>query len=137
MEYNIRFGDPEAQALLPLLNGSWLEIFYAVAVGRLPPLKWKNIHSACVVLCSANYPAPDKKEYPIKGSLFHKADHSWFVHGALSCKEGQWFAGGGRVLNAVAVGSSREEALKRAYGHIENISWPGMRYRKDIGLARE
>ena len=133
LEYNVRFGDPEAQVLFPLLDGSWLEVFYKVACGDLPDLKWKNLHSACVVLCAENYPEGPIKESPIEGFIYHKKDNSWFVHGSLGRSNDQWFTKGGRVLNAVAIGKSREEAVQKAYQHIEKISWPGMHYRKDIG----
>ena len=133
LEYNVRFGDPEAQVLLPLLDGSWSDVFYKVASGELPNLKWKNLHSACVVLCSENYPEGPIKEVPIKGLIDREEKASWFIHGSLIKKENQWFTKGGRVLNAVAIGSSKEEAIKRAYEHIETISWSGMHYRKDIG----
>ena len=133
LEYNVRFGDPEAQVLFPLLDGSWLDVFYKVACGEQPDLKWKKLHSACVVLCSENYPEGSIKESPIDGFIYHKKATSWFTHGSLTRKEEKWFTKGGRVLNAVAVGNSREEAVQRAYQHIEKISWPGMHYRKDIG----
>ncbi len=133
LEYNIRFGDPEAQVLLPLLDGSWLDVFYQIACSNLPDLKWKRLHSACVVLCAENYPEGPIKEAPIKGSIDYKKNHSWFIHGSLSRNNDQWFTKGGRVLNAVAIGNSKEESVKRAYEHIKTISWPGMHYRKDIG----
>ena len=133
LEYNVRFGDPEAQVLFPLLDGSWLDVFYKVACGEQPDLKWKKLHSACVVLCSENYPEGPIKESPIDGFIYHKQANSWFIHGSLTRKEDKWFTKGGRVLNAVAVGNNKEEAVQRAYQHIEKISWPGMHYRKDIG----
>lgn len=134
LEYNVRFGDPEAQVLLPLLDGSWLDVFYKVACGDLPDLKWKKLYSACVVLCAENYPEGPIKESPIEGFIYHKKPNSWFIHGSLSRNEEQWFTKGGRVLNAVAIGKNREEAVQRAYQHIEKISWTGMHYRKDIGV---
>ena len=133
LEYNVRFGDPEAQVLLPLLDGSWLDVFYKTACGEALSLKWKNLHSACVVLCSENYPEGPIKESSIEGFIYHKKENSWFIHGSLARNENQWFTKGGRVLNAVATGKTKEEAVKRAYEHIKNISWSGMHYRKDIG----
>ena len=133
LEYNVRFGDPEAQVLLPLLDGSWLDVFYQTACGRLPKLKWKNLHSACVVLCSENYPEGPLKEAPITGLIYYKTENSWFIHGSLNRNNDQWLTKGGRVLNAVALGKNREQAVQRAYEHVKKISWPGMHYRKDIG----
>lgn len=133
LEYNVRFGDPEAQVLLPLLEGSWAEVFHQVACGQDVDLQWKNLHSACVVLCSKNYPEGPIKETPIKGSVDYKSPTSWFLHGSLRKKEDQWFTAGGRVINSVALGNSREEAVQKAYENIKKISWEGMRYRKDVG----
>ena len=133
LEYNVRFGDPEAQVLLPLLEGSWADTFYKIACGESVNVKWKNQHSACVVLCSKNYPEGPIKESPIRGSIYHKNSYSWFLHGSLKRKGAQWLTGGGRVLNSVALGKTRKEALQRAYKNIEKVSWPGLHYRKDIG----
>ncbi len=134
LEYNVRLGDPEAQVLLPLLDGSWADLFYQVASNHLPQLKWKKLCSACVVLCAENYPEGPIPSRPIKGSIYYKTENSWFIHGALTRREGQWMNKGGRVLSAVAVGDSQESALKRAYQHAEKISWQGLHYRKDIGV---
>lgn len=133
LEYNVRFGDPEAQVLLPLLDGSWLDVFYKIACGEQADLKWKKLHSSCVVLCSQNYPEGPLKESPIEGLIYYSRDNSWFIHGSLIRHEEQWFTKGGRVLNAVAVGKSKKEAVQRAYEHLKKISWSGMHYRKDIG----
>ena len=133
LEYNVRFGDPEAQVLLPLLEGSWLDVFYNTAIAQKANLKWKKQYSACVVLCSENYPEGPLRSVPIKGLIYYTKGYSWFIHGSLTRQEDQWFTKGGRVLNAVAIGDSQETAINRAYEHIKGISWPGMHYRKDIG----
>ena len=133
LEYNVRFGDPEAQVLLPLLEGSWLDLFYKTAKSQKLSLKWKKQYSACVVLCAENYPEGPIRETPIEGLIYSAKGHSWFIHGSLSRQEDQWLTQGGRVLNSVAVGNSQKEAVHRAYEHIKGISWPGMHYRKDIG----
>lgn len=136
LEYNVRFGDPEAQVLLPLLDGSWKEVFYQVSQGKLPSLKWKNIHSACVVLTAGGYPESPRKGELIKGFIYHKTPHSYFLHaGVGQNSEGQWIVNGGRVLNSVALGDTPEQALKRAYEQMAKISWEGLHYRKDIGSA--
>ena len=136
LEYNVRFGDPEAQVLLPLLEGSWREVFNQVSQGKLPSLKWKNIHSACVVLTAGGYPENPRKGEPIKGFIYHKTPHSYFLHaGVGQNSEGQWIVNGGRVLNSVALGDTQEEALRRAYEQMAKISWEGLHYRKDIGSA--
>lgn len=133
LEYNVRFGDPEAQVLLPLLEGSWLDVFYKTAAAQKLDLKWKKQHSASVVLCSENYPEGPIRSAPIAGLIYSTKGYSWFIHGSLVRHKDQWFTKGGRVLNAVAVGNTQEEAVRRAYEHVKGISWPGIHYRKDIG----
>ena len=135
LEYNVRFGDPEAQVLLPLLDGSWSGVFSKIASGGLPELKWKPLHSACVVLAAEGYPEAPVKGTPIEGSIFYKTPRSWLLPGGLvyDQKRKKWLTAGGRVLNAVGIGESRELALRRAYDLAEKISWPGRHYRKDIG----
>lgn len=133
LEYNVRFGDPEAQVLIPLLKGSWREVFYKTACGEPYKLQWKKQHSACVVLSAENYPEGPLKETPIQGLIYHQTANSWFIHGSLKREENQWLTSGGRVLNAVAIGDDKKTALKRAYEQAQKISWPGMHYRKDIG----
>ena len=134
LEYNVRFGDPEAQVLLPLLEGSWADVFYQISQGKLPSLKWKDLHAACVVLTSSGYPLNPKAGIPIEGLIYHQTPNAYFLHaGVGQSEEGQWVTQGGRVLNAIALGESREEALKRAYDQVSKASWEGERHRKDIG----
>ena len=96
-------------------------------------LKWRKQYSACVVLCAENYPEGPIRSTPIEGLIYSSKRHSWFIHGSLARRDNQWLTQGGRVLNAVAVGNSQEEAVRRAYEHIKGVSWAGMSYRKDIG----
>ena len=134
LEYNVRWGDPEAQVLLPLLDASWLDVFYQTALGQAVDLKWKkNQHSACVVLASKNYPESPSIEAPIEGELDFKTEHSYFIHGSLKWQNEKWFTKGGRVLNAIGLGDNKDQALQRAYEQAKKISWSGMQYRKDIG----
>ena len=136
LEYNVRWGDPEAQVLLPLLDGSWLDVFYKIASGQdLEELQWKkNQHSACVVLSSSNYPESPAVSSLIEGNIHFKTENSYFIHGALKKQEERWFTHGGRVLNAMALGNSPEQALHRAYEQARKVSWSGIQYRKDIGV---
>ena len=135
LEYNVRFGDPEAQALLPLLDGSWAEVFREIAGGGLPELKWKPLHAACVVLSAEGYPEKPARGAPIEGPVFHNAPDSWALPGGIAYDEKQkkWVTAGGRVLSAVGAGETRELALKRAYDLAGKISWPGRHFRRDIG----
>lgn len=135
LEYNVRFGDPEAQVLMPLLLGSWAEVFDKVASGKKPTLKWKNKHAACVVLAARGYPDQVVKGSPIEGSIQHKTSQTYFLHGGIAQtdKDEKWVTNGGRVLNAVAVADSRDEAINLAYDQLTQVCWEGMQYRKDIG----
>lgn len=134
LEYNVRFGDPEAQVILPLIDGDCGEIMMAVAKGEVPTLEWKSLHSACVVLAAEGYPDNPVKDVPINGNLFSETGSSYFLHaGTKDSGDGNWQTAGGRVLNAIGLGSSLEEARKNAYQQAESVSWPGMQMRKDIG----
>ena len=120
--------------ILPLLKGSWRDVLNRVAQGDMPALKWKNLHSACVVLTSKGYPENPLKGQAIKGFIYHKAPNSWFLHAGVDQNDrGEWIVNGGRVLNSVAVSATPEEALQRAYEQAEKISYEGLHYRKDIG----
>ena len=135
LEYNVRFGDPEAQVLLPLLDGSWADVFYKIASGERVHLKWKKKHSICVVLASEAYPHHPVKGTVIEGSIYYKTPSCYFLHGAISQrdKDKKWVVNGGRVLNVVSVGNSRDESIKETYEHLKKIYWKGVQYRKDIG----
>lgn len=134
LEYNVRFGDPEAQVVLPLLKGDWGEVMKSVSLGQLPELKWRPIHCACVVLAAEGYPDQPKKGVVIEGSLKGETANSYFLHaGTQRDSQGQWLTGGGRVLNAVGIGSTLKEALDVAYAQAERARWPGRQMRRDIG----
>ena len=135
LEYNVRFGDPEAQALLPLLDGSWANVFYKIASNQKVNLKWKDKHTVCIVLASEGYPDHPVKGTVIDGFIYYKSSSSYFLHGALTQrdKDQKWVVNGGRVLNIVSIGDSRQEAIAKAYDHLKKISWEGLQYRKDIG----
>lgn len=134
LEYNARFGDPEAQVLLPLLDGDWGEVFWDLAKGELQNLRWKSLSSACVVLAAEGYPEAPKKNVEIKGDIKANTASSYFLHaGTDKTDSGKWVTNGGRVLNALGIGSSLEEALKHAYQQADNLSWPSMQMRRDIG----
>ena len=134
LEYNVRFGDPEAQALLPLVDEEWASILMAVALGDLPPVKWKSLFSACVVLAAPGYPEAPEKNLLIEGDLDKELPSSYFLHaGTKKNDNGQWVTDGGRVLNAVAVGSSFAEAIENAYKQADKAGWVGRQMRRDIG----
>lgn len=134
LEFNVRFGDPETQVILPLLDGDWGQVMLAVAKGEMPRLNWHPLHLACVVLAAEGYPEQSKTGVPIQGEIGFQTASSYFLHaGTKKSPEGHWLTGGGRVLNAVGLGSSRSEALQNAYRQAAKVSWPGLQMRSDIG----
>lgn len=133
VEYNSRFGDPETQVVLPMLKTDLLDIFEAVTDGRLSDIniEWESGACVCVVLASGGYPV----RY-IKGKEITIGDigDCTLVHAGTALKDGKLITNGGRVLDVVAKGKDIEEARKKAYAAVKNISWDGMSYRKDIGI---
>ncbi len=132
LEYNIRFGDPETQVLLPLLDGDWGEAFLKIAQGEVPELQWKDRYATCVVLAAENYPASPVKGVEIQGDLSGSNDQ-YFLHAGVQKDSGQWKVNGGRVLNAIGLGSSMQESIQKAYDVAKQAQWPGRQVRKDIG----
>lgn len=134
LEYNVRFGDPEAQVVMPLLNGDWGEVMMAIAKGNLGELKWKPLATACVVLASEGYPENSVKGTVVEGDIQFQSPSSYFLHAGTSRNEqGQWVTNGGRVLNAIGIGSNLKEAIDNAYMQAQKVSWQGVQMRKDIG----
>ena len=134
LEYNVRFGDPEAQVVLPLLDGDWGEVFYQTAQGQLPQLDWKNQSGACLVLAAPGYPESPEKGLAIKGELSQQDNSNYFIHAGTHLSEsGEWVTNGGRVLNVLGFGKDIKQALKQAYALSEKVSWPGLQKRTDIG----
>lgn len=134
LEFNVRFGDPEAQVIMPLLDADWGYVFTQLARGELVPLKWKNMHMACVVLAAPGYPDTPQKNVIIEGDAGYHNTSSYFLHAGTSKNaSGQWVTSGGRVMNAIGMASSLTEALKAAYLQARHVTWPGLQMRKDIG----
>ena len=135
LEYNVRFGDPEAQVLLPLLEGDWAKVFLSLAEGKMPNLEWKKDTSAsCVVLAGEGYPSQPIIDVPIEGDMNFESSTSYFLHAGTKKIDNQWLTDGGRVLNALGIGNTKEEALKNAYKQSEQVQWPEMQRRMDIGI---
>jgi phosphoribosylamine--glycine ligase len=138
LEYNVRFGDPEAQAITVRLQSDLIEICESIVEGTLDrtTVRWSHDASACVVLAAPGYPAS-----PVTGSLITglervRADHPEvhvFHAGTARGADGSWVTAGGRVLGVTATGPTLEEALSRCYSAVGEISWEGMQYRRDIG----
>jgi phosphoribosylamine---glycine ligase len=132
IEFNSRFGDPEAQVFLPLLDGDWSQAFKAVAQGKLPTLKWSDRAAACVVLASPGYPDKPEKGLEIKGSMKPQED-SYVLHAGTKRVGERWLTNGGRVLNLMGIGRDLEAALNHAYTQAQVVSFERMQMRKDIG----
>ncbi|HEV2884897.1 MAG TPA: phosphoribosylamine--glycine ligase [Pyrinomonadaceae bacterium] len=137
LEYNVRFGDPETQAILVRLKSSLLEIFDAIVEGNLGKVnvEWTGQSSACVVLASGGYPGSYQSGIAINGlkKAPPSADLQIFHAGTSKSSTGDFKTAGGRVLGVTAVSPTLQQALDRCYQTIEAISWPGMQYRRDIG----
>ncbi|WP_107689789.1 phosphoribosylamine--glycine ligase [Coprothermobacter proteolyticus] len=136
LEFNVRFGDPETQAMMPLLDSDLAQLLIATCTGNLHnvPVQWKNAKSVCVVAASKGYPGHYEVGYPING-LNNIQDAFIFHAGTKFDQEGNVLTSGGRVLSVVATGKSYEEARQKAYKEMEKISFPGMFYRKDIAFG--
>jgi len=135
LEYNVRFGDPEAQPILSRLDSDFFDLLRATAEGRLREIKvsWKDEAAVCVVLSSKGYPGPYEKGKTIKGLDSFKHDKKVVVfHAGTGIKAGKVVTAGGRVLGVTALGSDIEAAKDNAYKAVEKISFSGMHYRKDI-----
>jgi phosphoribosylamine--glycine ligase len=137
LEFNVRFGDPETQCLLPLLEGDLLELFSACADGRLAGKELK-VSGACVtvVLGSRGYPENPEKGKEITGLDALPADTLAF-HSGVKKENGKFVTGGGRVLAVTAKAPTLEKARKKAYSAVEKIKFDGMHYRKDIGASQK
>lgn len=134
LEFNCRFGDPEAQVVLPLLESDLLDIALACTEGKLDTseVSWKEGAAACVVLASGGYPGAYQSGYPITG-LEKDYPNTFVFHAGTKRDDGQIVTAGGRVLCVSGWGASINEALDAAYARIQTIHFEGMHYRKDIG----
>ncbi len=137
LEYNMRFGDPEAQAILVNLESDIVEVCEAMLEGKLDAstLTWKEGSSACVILAAENYPSIPRSGDKIEGlSEADKQENVEVFHAGTELSEdGVIVTSGGRVLAVTAVASNLSNSLHRAYKAVNEISWPGMQFRRDIG----
>jgi phosphoribosylamine--glycine ligase len=138
IEYNARFGDPEAQAVLPLLKSDLLEIFEAVVDGRLDGtrIEWETGASACVVMASGGYPQEYRTGFPIDGvEAAEKSGAIVFHAGTRREPDGRLVTAGGRVLGVTATGPDLPAALAGSYAAVGAIHFENAHYRTDIGKA--
>lgn len=136
IEYNARFGDPEAQVVLPRLKTDLVDILLAVREERLEgqPIEWNDGAAACVVMASGGYPGSYPKGLEITGLDENgQVDGATVYHAGTKLENGKFYTNGGRVLGVTATGATLEKALQKAYAAVEKIHFDGAHYRKDIG----
>ena len=134
IEYNCRFGDPEAEAVMPLLRGNLASYLFEGASGRLQPelIHFSAQWSLCVISASAGYPASSRSGDRIEG--LDRVESAQVYHcGSARLEDGSIVTQGGRVLAVVAQGDSLREAREKAYAACSPITFPGMQRRSDIG----
>ena len=136
IEYNCRFGDPETQVVLPLLQSDLFSILRAVREERLSraDITWRDGAAACVVLASGGYPKKYQTGFPITG-LDADGGHAGAIvyHAGTKWQDGQYLTAGGRVLGVTGLGDTLEEAIRRAYAAAADIRFENRHYRTDIG----
>jgi len=136
LEFNARFGDPEAQPLLMRMKSDLVPILEATIDGKLSGQKMEleERSSVCVVMASGGYPGSYQKGKVISGlEEAAKVRDAYVFHAGTAFKEGKVVTNGGRVLGVTALGNGIEEAIRKAYEAAEKISWEGAYYRRDIG----
>mgnify|MGYP001338079960 CR=1 FL=1 len=134
IEYNCRFGDPECQAVMPLVNGDLAAFCHAGAQGILKPelISFDDGWSVCVILASAGYPETSRNGDAITG--IEDVGDARVYHSGTKLSHGQWQTNGGRVLAIVSGGATREEAVEKAHAATDKITFPGQQRRRDIGI---
>lgn len=135
VEFNCRFGDPETQAVLPLLDGDLAQIMYACAKGTLTAdmVHWKDAAACCVIMASAGYPASSHKGDVISGLDAVDKEDVMVFHSGTAKKDGQYVTNGGRVLGVTAVAPDLKSAIEKAYDNVKRIHFDGQQVRSDIG----
>ena len=133
IEYNCRFGDPETQVVLPLLDSDLFTIMKATTEGRLADVdvKFKDEYACCVVMASNGYPQHYEKGYKI--TIDKSIKNKVYVAGASLNDKGEMVTSGGRVLGVVDIGNSLKEAIENAYKLTNLVNFDNAYFRKDIG----
>ena len=138
LEYNARFGDPEAQVVLPRMKNDIVDVFEACIDGTLDQidLQFEDNAAVCVVLASEGYPVSYEKGFPIHGlENFKNKDGYYVFHAGTKKKDGQIVTNGGRVLGVVVKGEDLKKARANAYEAIKLVEFDNKYYRHDIGKA--
>jgi phosphoribosylamine--glycine ligase len=135
LEFNVRFGDPETQVILPRMKSDLAELLMAAAKGDLSgrSVEWEEDECVCVVLASAGYPGGYEKGKKISGLKEAEEAGAVVFHAGTKAENGEIYTSGGRVLNVVGKGRGIKEAVANTYKAVEKIHFEGMHYRKDIG----
>ncbi len=135
IEFNVRFGDPETQAILPLLDFDLVELLMEASAGKLPEaLKFKAGNCTCVVLASEGYPGRYEKGKEIFGLMSADlGDEVSIFHAGTRLDDGKFFTSGGRVMGVTAYGDTLQQSIDRAYQAAGKVHFEGVYYRSDIG----
>lgn len=135
IEYNVRFGDPECQVLMPRLKSDLLELMLAASKGSILEVEaeWEEQAALSVVMAAKGYPGSYEKNTVINNTTAAEADGAIVFHAGTAEHNGKLLATGGRVLNVTAMGESVSQAQKKAYAAVANIDWENGFYRTDIG----
>ncbi len=139
IEYNARFGDPEAQVVLPRLDADLVDICEAVIDEKLADLdiKWKDGAAACVVIASGGYPVSYEKGKEIKGLDENgQVDGAIVYHAGTKFEDEKFLTNGGRVLGVTAIADNLDNALEKAYNAVSQIKFDDMHFRTDIGRTK-
>ncbi len=136
LEYNARFGDPETQSYMRLLDSDLLDLLEASVSGQIreSSVKWMDKFAVCIVLASGGYPGEYKKGQPIEGlEEAAKLEDIVIFHAGTKYEDDIYKTNGGRVLNVTATGETLQAALDKGYAAVKLIRFEGMQYRTDIG----
>jgi phosphoribosylamine--glycine ligase len=134
LEFNCRFGDPETQAVLALLDTDFVDICQVILDEKLAELKinWKKEFSVCVVLASSGYPGNFQKGFEIKGLDNIKDKDTIVFHAGTKLENGKFITSGGRVMDVVSTASDIKSAIDKVYSNVCKVNFDGVHYRKDI-----
>jgi phosphoribosylamine--glycine ligase len=137
LEFNARFGDPETQAVLPLMKSDLLELMRAAMDGRLDKyggIEWRQGAAVCIIMASKGYPGEYKKGIRIAGLQNVRQEGCYVFHSGTDRKNNQWVTAGGRVLGVMGMDGDLQAALGKAYRIVKRIKFDGAYYRRDIGF---
>lgn len=135
LEYNVRFGDPEAQCIFGIMESDLGEALLDIANGEIPTMSWSQDKIACVVLAADGYPEAPVKGAKINGDFLTAENNSYGLAAGVSKKGEDYIVDGGRVLNIIGTGDDYTSAINAAYKRAEKITWAGLQKRMDIGTS--